>query len=106
MLGWFVRGGLLVAGFVASWLIASDAPQFGLTQVAVALVLLVLIVAVLAFWPAQWAAWLKRHRSFRQTVLDKTSMNCESDDARRTVRWIAKLNLSRKFLPSIFRTTL
>ena len=58
--GWFARELLLAAGFVASWFIASDAPQFGLMQMAVALVLVVLIVAVLAFWPAQWTAWLDR----------------------------------------------
>jgi len=34
--GWFARGLLLAAGFVASWFIASDAPQFGLMQIAVA----------------------------------------------------------------------
>ena len=28
MLGWFVRGLLIVAGFVASWFVAKDAPQF------------------------------------------------------------------------------
>jgi hypothetical protein len=56
MLNWLTRVLLLAAGFIASWLIASDAPQFGLMQVAVALVLVVFIVAVLAFWPTQWTA--------------------------------------------------
>jgi uncharacterized membrane protein YeaQ/YmgE (transglycosylase-associated protein family) len=37
MLGWIVRGLLIVAGFVASWFMAKDAPQFGLMQMAVAL---------------------------------------------------------------------
>jgi hypothetical protein len=32
MLGWIVRGLLIVAGFVASWAVAKDAPQFGLVQ--------------------------------------------------------------------------
>ena len=41
MLSWFVRCLLLAAGFVASWFIASDVPQFGLMQMAVALGLLV-----------------------------------------------------------------
>jgi hypothetical protein len=60
MLGWIPRGLLLAAGFVASWFIASDAPQFGLMQMAVALILLAIVVAVLAFWPAQWSTWLNR----------------------------------------------
>jgi hypothetical protein len=34
MLGWVVRGLLIVAGFVASWFVAKDAPQFGLMQMA------------------------------------------------------------------------
>jgi hypothetical protein len=49
-----------VAGFVASWFIAKDAPQFGIMQMAVALFLVVLIVAVLAFWPKQWIQFLDR----------------------------------------------
>jgi hypothetical protein len=52
MIGWVARGLLIAAGFVASWFVTRDVPQFGLVQAAVALVLLVFIIAVLAFWPA------------------------------------------------------
>ena len=63
MLGWIVRGLLIVAGFVASWFVAKDAPQFGIMQMAVALFLFVIVVAVLAFWPEQWTHMLRRlHR--------------------------------------------
>jgi hypothetical protein len=63
MLGWIVRGLLIVAGFVASWFVAKDAPQFGIMQMAVALFLFVIVVAVLAFWPEQWTHVLSRlHR--------------------------------------------
>ena len=54
MLGRVVRGFLIVAGFVASWFMAKDAPQFGLLQMAVAIFLFVLAVWVLAFWPERW----------------------------------------------------
>ena len=54
MLGWFVRGLLIVAGFVASWFVAIDAPQFGLVQMAAAMILFVLVLWVLAFWPERW----------------------------------------------------
>jgi uncharacterized membrane protein YeaQ/YmgE (transglycosylase-associated protein family) len=64
VLGWIVRGLLIVAGFVASWFVAKDAPQFGLMQVAVGLVLMVLVVAVLAFWPDRWTHIL--HRALKQ----------------------------------------
>ena len=51
MINWLAQGLLDSAGFVASCFITRDAPQFGLMQGAVALVLLVSIVAVLALWP-------------------------------------------------------
>ena len=51
MLSWILRGFLIAVGFIASWFVAKDAPQFGLMQMAVALALVVLVVAVLAFWP-------------------------------------------------------
>ena len=60
MLGWVVRGFLIVAGFVASWFMAKDAPQFGLLQMAVAIFLFVLAVWVLAFWPERWTHALSR----------------------------------------------
>ena len=51
MVGWFARGLLIVAGFVASWFVAKDTPQFGLVQMAVGLILFVFVIWVLAFWP-------------------------------------------------------
>ena len=57
------RGFLIAVGFVASWFVAKDAPQFGVMQMAVALILVVLVVAVLAFWPERWTRPLRRlHR--------------------------------------------
>jgi len=60
VLGWVVRGLLIVAGFLASWFVAKDAPQFGLMQMAVSLLLLVLVLWVLAFWPERWTHMLNR----------------------------------------------
>ena len=60
MLGWAVRGLLIVAGFVTSWFVAKDTPRFGLMQMAVALMLVVLVVFVLAFWPERWTHMLSR----------------------------------------------
>ena len=56
MINWLAQGLLDSAGFVASRFITRDAPQFVVMQGAVAIVLLVSIVAVLAFWPAGLAA--------------------------------------------------
>jgi type II secretory pathway component PulJ len=64
MVGWIVRGLLLAAGSVASWFVAKDAPGFGVIQMMVATLLLALIVAVIAFWPARWTHALdRRHKS-------------------------------------------
>ena len=60
VISWIARGPLIVAGFVASWVVAKDAPQFGLVQMAVGIILLVLIVWVLAFWPERWTHVLSR----------------------------------------------
>ena len=57
MISWAVRLLLIVAGTVTSWFVAKDAPGFGVIQMMVATLLLALIVAVIAFWPARW-----RHR--------------------------------------------
>jgi hypothetical protein len=60
MFGWFVRGLLIVAGFVASWFVTRDSPQFGVMEMAVTILLLILIVAVLAFWPERWTQIINR----------------------------------------------
>jgi hypothetical protein len=60
MISWIARGLLIAAGFVASWFVTSDVPRFGLVQAAVVLVLLVSIVAVLAFRPAKWSIRINR----------------------------------------------
>jgi hypothetical protein len=65
MYGWIIRGLVIVAGFVASWFVAKDAPQFGIMQMAVVLILVVLVVAVLAFWPERWTHILDRVRKPR-----------------------------------------
>ncbi len=54
MLGWIVRGSLIAAGVVTGWFVAKDAPNFGVVQMMVALLLLTLVVAVIAFWPDRW----------------------------------------------------
>ena len=60
MVSWLARGLLIAAGIVTSWFMTKDSPQFGLMEMAVALLLIVFIVAVLAFWPARWTHILNR----------------------------------------------
>lgn len=52
MISWIVRLLMIVAGGVTSWIVARDAPNFGVVQMMVALLLITLVVAVLAFWPS------------------------------------------------------
>ncbi len=60
MFSWLARGLLIAAGLVVSWFMTRDSPQFGIMEMAVATLLLVFIVAVLAFWPARWTHILNR----------------------------------------------
>jgi len=60
MIGWIVRGLLAAGGVVASLFIARDAPNFGVSQMVMSLMLLTLAVAVIAFWPKRWTASLNR----------------------------------------------
>jgi hypothetical protein len=60
MFSWLARGLLIAAGFVASWFMTRDSPQFGLLEMAVGLLLFIFIVAVLAFWPERWTHILNR----------------------------------------------
>ncbi len=60
MISWIVRFLMIAAGVVTGWFIAEDAVNFGIVQMMVALLLLTLIVAVIAFWPSRWTVALNR----------------------------------------------
>ena len=60
MFSLLLRGLLIVAGFVTSWFVTKGSPQFGIMEMAVMTLLLILIVAVLAFWPERWTHFLNR----------------------------------------------
>ncbi len=53
MIGLLVRCLLLAGAAVASWLIARIEPKFSVVQMVAAVLLFVVAVAVLAFWPAR-----------------------------------------------------
>lgn len=60
MISWVVRLLLIAASVVTSWFVAKDAVNFGIIQMMVALLLLTLVVAILAFWPSRWTIKLNR----------------------------------------------
>lgn len=59
MLGWFMRGLFVIAGFVASWFVVHEDLHFEIFQMVVAVLLFTLGVGVVAFWPLL-KAWFKR----------------------------------------------
>ncbi|HUC50923.1 MAG TPA: hypothetical protein VMA30_16205 [Xanthobacteraceae bacterium] len=63
MLSWAVRLVLIAAGGIVGLFIAEDTPRFGIYQAMVSLLLVVLVVFVVAFWPQRWSHFLDRfHR--------------------------------------------
>jgi len=60
MVNWIARTLLLLAGFVTSWFVAKDAPNFGVVQTMVATLMLALVVFIFAFWPSRWSHLLDR----------------------------------------------
>jgi hypothetical protein len=54
MIDWIAQALLDTAGFIVSCFIARETPQFAVMQGSLALILLVSLVAVAAFWPARW----------------------------------------------------
>lgn len=67
MLSWLVRLLLIVSGVIAECFVARDALNFVVIQGVIALILGVLIVFVLAFWPARWSDFLNRFGRRRPT---------------------------------------
>ena len=64
MISWIAGTFLAAGGIVTGWFVAKDAPNFGVVQTMTALILLPLVVAVGAFWPARWTISLNRlHKS-------------------------------------------
>jgi hypothetical protein len=64
VLSWIARAILGVAGVAAGWFFARDQLNFVPAQIAAALILFVLLVLAVAFWPS-WRDQLRR-RFFRR----------------------------------------
>ncbi len=54
MLGWFVRIFSIAGGVIAGWFVGRDAPNYSFIQMVATLMLIVVAVAILAFWPDRW----------------------------------------------------
>jgi hypothetical protein len=62
MIAWMVRILLLAAGLITGIFVAKDSPNFGLVQAMVGLMLIVLFVFVLAYWPTRWSEAINRNQ--------------------------------------------
>jgi hypothetical protein len=60
MIGWIVRVLMVAGGVLTGWFLAGDAALFGIVQIFVTLLLMALIVALIAFWPAHARERLSR----------------------------------------------
>jgi membrane protein YdbS with pleckstrin-like domain len=66
MIALVVRVLLLAGSAIAGWFFEKDQPNFSVIQMAVAVLLLVLFVFVIGFWPRHWL----RGSASRKTKLD------------------------------------
>lgn len=58
LINWLVRPLLLLSAVIAGWFVAEDAVNFGVVQMAVAIVLIATAVGLAAFWEVL-ADWMR-----------------------------------------------
>jgi len=61
LISWLLRPILILAAIIAGWFVAEDATNFGVVQMAVAIVLIAGVVAIAMFWE-MIADWLRERR--------------------------------------------
>lgn len=60
MIGWIARVLLSASAFVTAWFVAREAPNFGLVQVSLAMVPVILLIAAASFWSSLVALFRSR----------------------------------------------
>ena len=61
MLSWLIRLLLSLAGVITAWFVAADAPNFGLIQATVAILMVVFFLAAAVFWQSLME-WMRARR--------------------------------------------
>ncbi|MCC7250766.1 hypothetical protein [Hyphomicrobium sp.] len=61
VISWLLTPIMIAAAIVAGWFVAEDAANFGVVQMAIAVLLITALVAVATFW-RQILAWFKTFR--------------------------------------------
>lgn len=67
MMNWLVRIVLALAGVVTAWFVAPEAGNFDVIQGAVALFVIVIFVAVAAFWPTLVTLFKRKRENGNRT---------------------------------------
>lgn len=62
IISWLIRPILFLAAIIAGWFVASDAPNFSIVQMAIAVLLIAGIVAIAAFWESL-ADWFRDRKA-------------------------------------------
>jgi hypothetical protein len=60
MLSWAIRLVLVLSGAIVGLFVTEGTPRFGIYQAMAALLLVVLIVFIGAFWPERWSHAISR----------------------------------------------
>lgn len=58
VISWLLQPIMVTAAVIAGWLVAEDAANFGVVQMAVAVLLMTTVVAIATFWRTL-ASWLR-----------------------------------------------
>jgi hypothetical protein len=66
MLGWIVRLVMFIASIITGWFVAHDTASLDVIEMVVSLLLIILFLAVGAFWP-YLVAWFADRRATRRS---------------------------------------
>jgi hypothetical protein len=61
VISWLLKPVMATAAFIATWFVAEDSANFGVVQMAVAVLLMTSFVALITFWQSIFS-WLKPRR--------------------------------------------
>jgi hypothetical protein len=50
VISWLLHPVMAISAFIAAWFVAEDSANFGVVQMAVAVLLIASVVAILTFW--------------------------------------------------------
>lgn len=61
VISWLIKPLMLVSAAIATWFVAEDAANFGVVQMAIAVILVTSLVALAVFWQPL-VSWFRQRR--------------------------------------------